>query len=225
MTNFGGFPVDLVLLGMVAVFLVLRLRSVLGKRAGVEQTMAAPMPRPAAAPGGRVIDVKPEAAHDSQQATRALPPRESPVGQALARISAIDGAFSPTRFLAAAEDAFKLIVQAFARGDRAALRPLLTPSMFDLFEQAIAAREAEGLKHFSTVHSIRSANFEAADVTGTLAHVTLRFVSDQVSYTNDAAGQTVVGTEAVTEITDVWTFERELSSRDPAWRLSASHSG
>ena len=224
MASLGGFPVDLVLLGMIAVFLILRLRSVLGKRAGAEQTVA-PVARPAANTRGRVIDVTPETGRDSQQNARVLPPRESPVGQSLARISSIDGAFSPTRFLGAAEDAFRMIVQAFAKGDRTMLRSLLTPAMFDMFEQAIAAREAQGATRQSTVHAIRSTNFEAAELTGTLARITLRFVSDQVSYTNDAAGQTIEGTEAVTEITDLWTFERELSGRDPAWRLSASHGG
>ncbi|HET8997972.1 MAG TPA: TIM44-like domain-containing protein, partial [Acetobacteraceae bacterium] len=65
---------------------------------------------------------------------------------------------------------------------------------------------------------------EEANVHGTVASVGVRFVSDQVSYTRDKAGHTVLGTEAVTEITDVWTFERDLSSRDPTWRLVAARS-
>ncbi len=217
----GNFPVDLVLLGMIAAFLVLRLRSVLGKRTGFERD-AAPAPRPAATGLGRIIDVKPEPAPD--RASRILPERESPIGATLARIQALDGSFNPSRFLDGAEHAFRLIVLAFAKGDRAALRPLLSTSLMDVFDHAIAEREAARHTQHTTLHSIRSAAFESASLEGQRADIAVRFVSDQVSYTNDSAGQTLVGTEALTEITDLWTFERELGSRDPSWRLSAAQS-
>jgi predicted lipid-binding transport protein (Tim44 family) len=217
-----NFPVDLVLLGMIAAFLVLRLRSVLGKRTGFEgkEPMAA---RPAPAAAGRVIDVKAEPVQEAALA-RVLPERETPLGQTLSRIQAVDGQFSPGRFLDGAEAAFRLVVLAFAKGDRTALKPLLTTAMNDVFAGAIADREAAQHTQFTTLHSIRSANFESAVLEGNRADIAVRFVSDQVSYTNDASGHVVVGTDAVTEITDVWTFERELGSRDPAWRLAATQS-
>jgi predicted lipid-binding transport protein (Tim44 family) len=221
-TSFGNFPVDLVLLGMIAGFLILRLRSVLGKRTGFERNVA-PAPRPGAQQSGRVITVKPEPMAEKPPG-RTLPPRESPIGQTLARIQAIDSQFSPARFLDGAEGAFRLIVLAFAKGDRPALRPLLTPGMLDLFDSAITEREQANHVQHTTLHSIRAATFEDAQVTGNRASLAVRFVSDQVSYTNDATGNTVTGTEAVTEITDVWTFERDLGSRDLAWRLAASRS-
>jgi predicted lipid-binding transport protein (Tim44 family) len=217
----ANFPIDLVLLGMIAAFLVLRLRSVLGKRTGYERDGGI-LSRPAAAGGaGRIIDVKAEPADRS---ARGLPERDSPVGTTLARIQAIDGSFSPPRFLDGAEGAFRLIVLAFGKGDRAALRPLLTPSLMEVFDHAITEREAAQYTQHTTLHTIRSASFETAVLDGPRADIGVKFVSDQVSYTNDAAGQTVVGTEALTEITDLWTFERELGSRDPAWRLAAAQS-
>ncbi len=217
----GNFPVDLVLLGMIAAFLVLRLRSVLGKRTGFERD-GAPAPRPAATGLGRVIDVKPEPA--AEPARRVLPERDSPIGATLARIQALDGSFSPSRFLDGAEHAFRLIVLAFAKGDRQALRPLLAPALMEVFDHAITERETAQHTQHTTLHSIRSATFESATLEGQRADIAVRFVSDQVSYTNDAAGQTLVGTEALTEITDLWTFERELGSRDPSWRLAAAQS-
>jgi predicted lipid-binding transport protein (Tim44 family) len=94
----------------------------------------------------------------------------------------------------------------------------------EVFDNAITEREAAQHTQHTTLHSIRSTAFEAATLDGQRADIAVRFVSDQVSYTNDSAGQTLIGTEALTEITDVWTFERELGSRDPSWRLAAAHS-
>lgn len=221
MASLGSFPIDIVLLAMIAAFLVLRLRSVLGKRTGVEP---APATRFAPATAHRTIDVKAETPSNAP-AKRALPPRESEVGQSLTRIMAADPAFNLPRFLDGADAAFRFIVGAFAEGNRDALRPLLTPAMFDLFDQAIANREANGWRQHTMVHAIRSSTIEAADLTGTTAQITLKFVTDQVSYTQDAAGQFIAGTEAVTEIVDLWTFEHEVNTRDLTWRLAASRAG
>jgi predicted lipid-binding transport protein (Tim44 family) len=213
----GNFPVDLVLLGMIAAFLVLRLRSVLGKRTGYERPATLP-PQPAGlSPRGRVIDVKAETT-----TARVLPERDTPTGAELARVQAIDSSFSPARFLDGAEAAFRMIVVAFANGDRAALRPLLAPALMEAFDHAIDERDAAQHTQHTTVHSIRSASIVSASLSGQLADIAVRFVSDQVSYTTDAGKQIVIGTEALTEITDLWTFERELSTRDPAWRLAAT---
>ncbi len=221
MASLGNFPIDIILLAMIAAFLVLRLRSVLGKRTGIEP---AAVSRFAPAATSRTIDAKAEAP-SSAATKRTLPPRESEVGQGVARILAADPGFNLPRFLDGADAAFRFIVTAFAEGNRDALRPLLTPAMFDLFDQAIATREANGWRQHTIVHAIRSSTMEAAEISGTTAQITLRFITDQVSHTQDASGQFVAGTEAVTEIVDLWTFEHELSSRDPTWRLAASRAG
>jgi len=212
----SGFPVDLILFGMIAAFLVLRLRSVLGRRTGFERSQNA---RAAPAAGvSRVIDVVPEPANPA--AARALPDPASPAGQALARMLRVDHNFSAARFLEGAEGAFRLIVGAFAAGDRAQLQALLGADTFRAFESAIAAREAQGHVQRSDLRATTAATIEAAALAGTLADITVRFVSDQVSLTVDRDGNPVSGTDAVTEIVDVWTFQRDLASADPAWRLS-----
>ena len=219
----GGFPLDLVLFGMIAAFLVLRLRSILGRRTGFERPPHAnqPTPGPVAA-SGPVIEgrAEPPAAAPS----RAIPDPASPVGQSLARMRSIDPAFDVARFLDGAEKAFRIIVGAFASGDRTTLRSLLSDDTYRAFAQAVEAREAAGHVQVSEVRRMETVAVEEAELRGSVAVVTVRFVSDQVSLTRDNDGHPVAGTDAVTEITDLWTFERDLATRDPTWRLVAARS-
>jgi predicted lipid-binding transport protein (Tim44 family) len=215
----GGFPIDLVLFGMIAAFLVLRLRGILGKKTGFEAGPAAA--RPSGRPAGTVIDA---VAEPVAVQGRKVPDPSSATGQALARMARVDAHFTPQSFLSGAEAAFALIVSKFAAGDRAALRPLLSPATFTVFESAIAAREAAGETQTSEVRAIPEASIEAASLTGTIAEITVRFVSDQVNQVLDREGRHVSGTDAVTELRDEWTFGRDLSQPDPTWRLLQARS-
>jgi len=218
----GGFPLDLLLFGMIAAFLVLRLRSILGRRTGFERSEGGPVQVPGfGRPAGPVIDGKAEAAAPA----RPLPDPASPAGAALVRMRGIDRNFDAARFLTGAEAAFRMIVGAFAAGDRAALRPLLSDEIYASFDQAIAAREAAGQKQHSEIRTVNQASIEQADLAGTVGSISVKFVSDQIAETLGADGRPVAGTDAVTEITDLWTFERDLSQPDPAWRLTAARSG
>jgi predicted lipid-binding transport protein (Tim44 family) len=222
----GGFPVDLVLFGLIAGFLVLRLRSILGRRTGFErpptQPFRPPPSQPGAPPVGPVIEGR---AEPVPSAGRSVPDPGSPLGQMLNRMKAVDRSFDPGGFLDGAEKAFRIIVAAFASGDRAKLRGLVSDEVYRAFDQAIAAREQTGHTQRSEIKDIPSATIEEADLRGTVAQVTVRFVSDQQSLTTDRAGQPVAGTDAVTEITDIWTFERDLKSQDPTWRLVSVRGG
>ncbi len=214
----GGFPVDLILFAMIAAFLVLRLRSILGKRSGFEG-QAAPARGPVAR-SGAVVDGRVEPA----AAERRLPDPAGPVGRAMAVMTAQDRRFEPAQFLAGAEHAFRLIVDAFAAGDRARLRPLLTAETFAAFDGVIAAREAAGHTQRTDVRSIDEVTITDAQLAGTTATITVRFVSDQVNTTLDGAGLPVAGTDAVTEIHDLWGFTRELGQADLTWRLASARS-
>src|SRR4051794_17553020 len=218
----SGFPVDLVLFGMIAAFLVLRLRSILGKRTGFERP-APPVQQAPLHPTGPVIDAKAEPA--APAAAQTVPDAASPTGQALARMREIDPTFDPARFLAGAEQAFRMIVAGFAAGNRAALRPLLGDDTYAAFEQAISAREKANEKQVSEIKAMQHMSIDSAELKGRTGLVTARIVSDQVSYTQDANGRPLTGTDAVTEITDLWTFERDLGQPDPTWRLMAARSG
>jgi predicted lipid-binding transport protein (Tim44 family) len=215
-----GFPIDLILFGMIAAFLVLRLRSILGRRTGFERP---PQPYQPAAPNmaAPVIDAQ---AEPPAAPTRAVPDPASALGQTLARMQTIDRKFAPAGFLDGAEKAFAMIVAAFAGGDRVALRSLLSDDTYRAFETAIAGREAAGQTQVSELRGIQSATIEAAELRATVAQITVRFVSDQISLTRDKDGKEVAGTDAVTELTDLWTFERDLTAGDPTWRLVAARS-
>jgi predicted lipid-binding transport protein (Tim44 family) len=216
----GGFPIDLVLFGMIAAFLVLRLRSILGRRTGFERPPQPYQPGPTSQ--GPVIDGRAEPVAPATH--RAVPEPVSALGQTLARMQQADRSFDPAGFLDGAEKAFRLIVAAFAIGDRTTLRNLLADDTYHAFDQAITAREAVGHQQVSEIRAVPGVSVEAAELNGTVAHITVKFVSDQISLTRDQSGNPVAGTDAVTEITDLWTFERDLSSRDPTWRLVAARS-
>jgi predicted lipid-binding transport protein (Tim44 family) len=217
-----GFPIDLILFGMIAAFLVLRLRSILGRRTGFERP-AQPYQPPAGSNGaGPVIDGRAEPAKPAT--SRQVPESASPTGLTLTRMRGIDASFDPGGFLDGAERAFRIIVGGFAAGDRGTLRGLLADDTYRGFEQAIDGREAAGQTQVSEIRAIHAAAIEAAELRGNVASITVRFVSDQVNMTRDKDGHPVTGTDAVTEITDIWTFERDLSARDPVWRLTAARS-
>ncbi len=217
----SGGTAELILFGMVAAFLVLRLRSVLGKRTGYER------PAQPVAPAG-VAPRTPESASvgaaPAGQPHMVVPDARTPPGQALSRITATDPAFDPYRFLAGAEGAFRMIVTAFAAGDRAGLKPLLSEDSYAGFEGAITAREQAGETQRTEIRSVNELAIDSADLRGTVADVAVRIVTDQINLTMAADGSVAHGSDAVTELADLWTFQRDLRSPDPTWRLVATQS-
>lgn len=221
--SFGHFPVDLILFALVAAFLALRLRSVLGKRVGIQPVPMPVSPRPQAA--GKVIDGK---AEQIEAASYDIPGQGTRVGQLLLDVQALDNTFTPQQFLSGVQIAFPQVVKAFAEGDRVTLKTRLTPTVYESFEGAMAAREAAGEKQRSEIRAIRSLAIEDVRLTrldvGTGASIDVRIVSDQISLLTDAQGQPVTGTDAVTEFSDLWTFERLLGVNGSVWRLASARS-
>lgn len=217
--SFGGYTVILVVFAGIAIFLILRLRSVLGKRVGFEKP---PLPPGNAPPfNGPVLEAKalpPEPG-------RFVPDPRSALGQKLMQIVNRDPHFDPPQFLSQAETAFRTIVTAFAAGDRATLQALLTAHVYQTFEQAIAAREEAGERQRTEIKSILAAGIEDAVLSGDIAVVVVRFTSAQISQQIDTANNPVPGSERQEELADLWSFERNLSGQDPVWRLSAARSG
>ncbi len=217
----GSFPIDIVLFGLVAGFLVLRLRSILGKRTGFERSAPAAPTKPRS-PGRQAPLI--EAHAEPVTPPRILPDPANPTGQALSRMQGVDRSFDPGRFLSGAEAAFRLIVEAFAAGNRAGLRPLLSDDSYAAFDTAITAREQAGETQRTEVKAITAATIETATLLGSHAEIAVRFVSDQINLTLGRDGQPVTGTDGITELHDLWSFERNLAASDPAWRLTAARS-
>jgi predicted lipid-binding transport protein (Tim44 family) len=220
----GGFPIDLIIFGMVAAFLVLRLRSILGRRQGFErppQPLEPRAPADARSADGPIVDAP---AIAQVGPAKLIPDARTPAGQALARIRGVDPGFDADQFLDGATAAFAMIVEAFARGDRAGLKQLLAPELYIAFEQAISAREAARETLRQDITALREVSIIEADLRGTIASLTVRFVSDQINSTRDATGQVVHGSDVPTETVDIWTFERDLRAADPTWLLVATRS-
>ena len=217
----------------LAVFIFLRLRSVLGQRTGSERPpydRAAPnvvqrtqdnnnvVPMP-----GAVIDQAPLApSADVAPADRWKDVAEpgSPLAAGLDAIAAHDSSFDPRHFISGARSAYEMIVLAFANGDRRSLKDLLSSEVYDSFEAVIKDREKHEQKTETRFVSIDKAELVGAEARDKAAQLTVRFVSQMISVTRDKTGTIVDGNpDKVADITDVWTFARDTSSRDPNWKL------
>lgn len=232
------FDIYTIIFLALAVFIFLRLRSVLGQRTGRERRPYDPYSaRDAArAPAGdkvvslppRAVDVKPvpEPAAAPPDRWKGIAEVGSPIAAGLDAITGADKDFEPNHFLAGAKAAYEMIVTAFAEGDRRTLKGLLSREVCDGFEAAISEREQRGETMETRFVSIDQAEIVGAEMRGRTAQVTVRFVSKLVSVTRDKNGAPVEGNpDGVTDVTDVWTFAREVSSRDPNWKLVATEAG
>ena len=218
----GGFQqyFDIILFAMVAGFLVLRLRSVLGRRTGNERRRELFARRPAPATEKVVTLVEPEkrSSRPTDEASRG-----DVVTEGLKQIRRADPSFDPGHFLDGAKTAYEMIVMSFAEGDEAALKQLLSTEVFEGFESAIRERESRGEKVESNLVSIDKTDIIESDVKNRTAHVTVKFVSELISVTRDAEGEVVEGDpKKVREVTDIWTFARDITSKNPNWKLVAT---
>lgn len=218
----SGVPfVDIIFFALVAGFIILRLRSVLGKRTGNERRRDpfAKPPAPAEAPDTRRTgDVVALPRRDS--ADLGVVGAAGSLGGALTQIKLADPDFDEAKFEEGARAAFDYIVGAFAAGERAKLKPLLSEEVYANFEQAIAAREQAGHKAETTLVRIKSCDIAEARMEGQSAFVGVKYVSEQINVTRDAEGKVVEGNpDRITEATDIWTFARNTRSSDPNWTL------
>ena len=148
------------------------------------------------------------------------------MARGLDQIAAADSSFDAQHFVSGAKSAYEMIVLAFANGDRRALKDLLSSEVYEGFEAAIKEREQRGEKVETRFASIDKAEIVNADVRDRAAQITIRFVSQMISVTRDKAGAVVDGNaEKLTDVTDVWTFARDITSRDPNWKLVGTESG
>jgi predicted lipid-binding transport protein (Tim44 family) len=226
------FDIYTIIFLALAVFIFLRLRNVLGQRTGSErppydraarnvvqgtQDNVVPMP-------GAVIDQAPLA-----PTADVVPPTDrwkglaepgTALAQGLDAIATQDSSFDARHFLSGARSAYEMIVLAFANGDRRALKDLLSSEVYDSFDNVIRDREKHEQKTETRFVSIDKAELVNAETRDRSAQLTVRFVSQMVSVTRDKAGTIVDGNpDKVTDITDVWTFARDITSRDPNWKL------
>ena len=210
-----------ILLAMVAAFLALRLYSVLGKRTGHEQALPKPAEeRVAAPPLPRTIDAAPE----QRDATpRAI---ETGAEAGLRQVIAADSSFDVVQFVEGAKQAYRMILEAYWKGDRETLGWLVEDRVRDEFYAAIDARDAAGEVLDNRLVSVERATVAEAGMDGRVARVAVRFDADIAAVTRDKDGNVVAGSlDDAVESVDIWTFARDVTSAAPDWLLVEADEG
>ena len=234
------FDIYTIIFLALAVFIFLRLRSVLGQRTGRERPPYDPYSARDAVRSpatDKVVTLPPRATETPAPAAEApqasaerwkdVAESGSTVAAGLDAIAAADPSFDAKHFITGARTAYEMIVTAFAGGDRRQLRSLLSREVFDGFDAAITERERRSETAETRFISIDASTITAAELRNrSTAQITVRFVSKLVSATRDRAGTVIDGNaEKVTDVTDVWTFARDIASRDPNWKVIATEAG
>jgi predicted lipid-binding transport protein (Tim44 family) len=222
--------IDIIIYAVIAAFLIYRLNSVLGTRTGHERDRQNPFPDGDDA--GMPVQNN---VHQLHRAAPAAPPApqysleeivdaganaDGRVEQGLDDIAGADARFNPSAFIDGARKAFEYIVTAYARGDLAGLKPLLSPKLFDDFSAGVAAQKDAGHATDLTIHRIKTAKVREAHLGGLMAYVTVMYEVEETTVTRDAEGKTVAGdADSIITVKDVWTYTRDTRAADPNWML------
>lgn len=211
---------QLLVLAGIAVFLILRLKSVLGTREGFEKP---PLPRGAASQetkrdfevieGGPDLDITDHV------------PEGSPEAQALTEMKRVEPSFSVSEFMGGARGAYEMILMGFERGDMAEIKPFLAEDVYETFDEVVKAREAQGLTIEAEFVGVRELSLHNAtfDKATDRAEITMKFIGELTQVVRDANGEIVEGSATqVKRQKDVWTFARTMGSDDPNWLLVAT---
>ena len=233
MTAMGeGFQfIDIIFFAMIAAFLVLRLRSVLGRRDGHESQLRDRFKTHKDDQSEDNVVELPDRSEsfsgedDSGDTSLDAYENDEKLYQGLSEIMETDPGFQPEEFLSGSRMAFELILGAYAQGDSETLKPLLSPEVYANFTQVIREREQTGETLEDTLVGIKSAEIVEAYVENKAANINVKFVSEQINATRDVNGDVVDGDpNAVVNVVDFWTFSRHTKSRDPNWTLVATSS-
>jgi predicted lipid-binding transport protein (Tim44 family) len=208
---------SIIILALVALFIGLRLYSVLGERTGHEQQLTLKPAEQDAAVAQRVPPSPAAVANPAEPSGDAYLPTAGPGVRA---ILAADGSFDVARFLEGAQAAYRMILEAFWRGELDDVRELVDPEVYGAFAAAVAERQTAGHRLDNRLIAIEHSVIAAAGLDAKVATVTVRFEADIAAITRNAEGEVVAGSlsDAV-QTRDRWTFRRDLASRDPNWIL------
>jgi predicted lipid-binding transport protein (Tim44 family) len=212
---------------IVAVVLFVRLRSVLGKRTGNErprnfQPFQPSGPATQSRQAGEVVSLPPRPGLFRPE-TGSIDPAAQPLGTGIERIKSVDPQFDEEAFLGGARVAFEMIVDSYARGDVATLKPLLAPPVYENFAGAIGNRETAGEQLETRIEAVRKVELIEASLNGSTALVTVKFTTEQINVTRDRDGHVLDGApDEPHEVIDIWVFGRDTRSNDPNWQLVAT---
>ena len=207
----------IIILALVALFIGLRLYSVLGERTGHEQQ---PILKPA----------DPDARVEPHPAPPSPAPQPAPdasdlaylptAGPGVRALLAADASFDVARFLDGAQAAYRMILEAFWKGDLATLRPHVDDNVYHAFESSVEQRKSEGLVLDNRLVTIEQAVIAALTLEHSVAFVTVRFEADIAAVTRNKEGEVVAGSMSdAVQTRDLWTFRRNVAASDPNWLL------
>lgn len=217
---------DLIVYALVAAGLVLWLRNILGTRNGDERERPNPFARETAetnrdaAHPGVVRPATPQEKIEQLAANPAsvMAVENKTAEKGLLELSKLDKTFDIKFFLEGAQEAFIMIVEAFARGDREMLRDLLADPVYKTFESAIAQRETRSETMVTEIMAVRKTRVTRVEIQGRMAYITVLFEAEETSIVKDKTGTVVSGhADRAVPMRDVWTFGRDIRARDPRW--------
>ncbi len=211
--------IQLLVLAGIAIFLILRLKSVLGTRDGFEKPQVPQQRQKNARQGFEVIEGGPD-----RDITDHVP-EDSPQAQELAAMKRVEPSFSVSQFVQGARGAYEMIVMGFERGNLDEIQPFLAEEVFETFVDVVAAREDQGLQIEAEFVGVRETALQDVgfDKDTNRAEITMRFVGELTSVVRDKGGDIVEGNPSqVKRQKDTWTFARTMGSDDPNWLLVAT---
>ncbi len=221
------FPyADIVILALIAGFILLRLRSVLGQKTGEENQQffkREPLERDSARDNESVVQIsgkalKQKPADETDVYLQALSDRA--VAATLADIKKVDTQFTATGFLQGAKMAYEMVFDAFAKGDQKTLEMLLDKPLYETFAREISARDSVPNKTEITLVSVKAKDIVEATLMGTRARLAVKFDTEQVAVVKDAEGKIVEGDASEAHpMDDEWVFERDVSNKNPNWKI------
>ncbi|MGC8534425.1 MAG: Tim44/TimA family putative adaptor protein [Rhizomicrobium sp.] len=208
----------IVFIAMVACVILFRLYTVLGRRTGQERPRD-PFGRIARPDSGNVVGLPERSAR-----AESLDTPSDPLSRGLYDIALADHGFNEAHFIEGAKSAYEIIITAFAHGDRAALRPLLSDEVYAAFDSVMRERDAKHHKVSFTFIGFGEVRITEAVLKKRMAEVTVSFGANFISATTDASGAVVHGDpNSVRGVADVWTFARDVRATNPNWTIIATH--
>ncbi len=219
----GNSYADLILLALIAGFILLRLRSVLGDKIGNDSpsyfskpTPVADKPEPVVQLSDKTLVAKMRDDADTYMTTQT----NSDIVEGINAIKAKDAQFTATRFLAGAKGAFEMVFDAFNKGDKQTLKMLMSDSLLQEFSNVITDREAQDTMPETTLVSVLPKDITRASLNNNVAQITVLFVSEQVSVIRNKNGEIVGGDASeIRHAEDHWVFERDVASKNPNWKI------
>ncbi|MDF1716562.1 MAG: Tim44/TimA family putative adaptor protein [Antarcticimicrobium sp.] len=211
--------IQLLVLAGIAIFLILRLKNVLGSREGFEKPPTPQQADKRSRPDFEVIDGGPDRDITDHVA------EDSPQAQALTEMKRVEPAFSVTEFVQGARGAYEMILMGYELGNLDEIQPFLAEDVFETFVAGVSAREDQGLKIEAEFIGVRETAIADVrfDKDTNLAEITMRFVGELTSVVRDRGGDIVEGSPTtVKRQKDSWTFGRTMGSADPNWLLVAT---